>query len=254
MISLSLSFDTARLHNRISDMQRRQLPFITVQAVNGVAKAAVADLRKSMQTAFDRPTPWTLNSVYAKTAHTRQANPTAYVGIKEFAPGGTPAWKYLGPQMDGGLRRQKRFEKLIEDVVPGATFAVPGRGAKLDAYGNISRGQLNQVLSELGAFKEQGYQANATQDASARKKRLVHPNSFRKASPFFVVRSKTSGKPTGVFQIVSKGNVVPVLSFTDKAPEYEARWSPMKVVDASVQANRDRMFWAAFHQAMATAK
>ena len=256
MISLRCSFDVKRLHNRLDDLQRRQMPYITVQAVNAVARAAVADLKTSMHAAFDRPTSWTLNSVYAKTAHPRQANPVAYVGIKEFAPGGTPAWKYLGPQVTGGLRRQKRFEKLIENVVPGApAFVVPGKGAKLDASGNLSRGQLNQLLSGLGAMQEQGFQANTTPASARRRLReLKHMSSRQGLSSFFVARSKSTGKPTGVFQLVSKGDVVPVLIFTDQAPDYDVRWSPMAVVATSVARNRDRAFWGAFHQAMATAK
>ena len=40
--------------------------------------------------------------------------------------------------------------------MPRGWYAVPGAGARLDAYGNISRGQIVQILSQLRAGTERG--------------------------------------------------------------------------------------------------
>ncbi len=45
-------------------------------------------------------------------------------------------------------------------------FVVPAEGARLDQYGNMSRGQMIQILSGLGALEYRaGFKGNATQSA-----------------------------------------------------------------------------------------
>lgn len=141
----------------------RRLEFANVVALTRAAVAVKAAEVDAMRAAFDRPTPYTLGGVYVLPA-TRQ-QPTATVGLKDSAAvgrQGTPASKFLAAEIDGGERRLKRFERLLQErrLMPRGWYAVPGRAATLDAFGNWSRGQLIQVLSQLQITPLSGYTRN----------------------------------------------------------------------------------------------
>jgi hypothetical protein len=253
MLAIKLRTNLDQFRKGLSDAHQRQVPFARVTAVNIIGRGVQADIVASMKATFDRPTRWTLNATYFKPAH--KADMTAFVGIREFAGKGTPAWKYLGPQMEGGPRRQKRFEKAIAFNVPNApAFALPASGARLNAFGNISTGQINQILSGLGAQSD--YTANTTARSSARRNKktgLIHPKSRLGLSAYFIEKS-TAGKPIGVYQLVSKGKVVPVLNFVDHAPTYNAIWPIGEIVLTSIRKHRVGAFEKAWAQALATAR
>src|SRR5690606_17275008 len=105
--------------------------------------------KRTAQRVFDRPTRITVNSVlYAKATKDRLY---ADVFIRDEASGGTPPARYLLPEVEGGARRLKPFERLLQaqGVMPAGMFAVPGKGAQLDAFGNVPPSQVNQMLSQL---------------------------------------------------------------------------------------------------------
>ena len=240
----------------------KQVPYATALALNSIAAGVKTDIVASMKASFDRPTPWTLNAFRVDKA--TKSNLTATVQMREFAPNGTPAWKYLAPQIEGGARNQKRFEKALQITNQAAAFALPAEGAKLNAYGNVSVAQITQVLSGVGAFAENGYTANATVRSGKRKKRLVHQSSFRGASSFFiggtasrnVARNKDRAetRPVAIYEVVGKGKVKPIFWLTDEAPVYKSRWDYQGTVLASVKTHQVGAFDRAMVQALATAK
>jgi len=58
----SIKADFDKLGSRLTDIDKKQLPFATSQALNSLARHAVADLRTNMQSVFDRPNPFTLRA------------------------------------------------------------------------------------------------------------------------------------------------------------------------------------------------
>lgn len=248
MVPIRLRTNLAAFRRGLTAQQQRQVPFALATAINSIATGARADLIESMKEAFDRPTPFTLNATYVKKA--RKSDLTAWVGIREFAGKGTPAWKYLGPQVDGGSRRQKRFERRLATLNNAAAFALPARGAELDAYGNMSRGQIVKILAAVGALGDQNETATS---AKRKRKRLMHQASRGGRSPYFIARSRT-GKPLAVYELKGKGRVEPVLNLTSKAPSYKPRWKPREVVLQAVQKHRVGAFERAWEHALATAK
>ena len=130
------------------DKNRR---FATAVGITWTGTDIKDHLRQHMQRVFDRPTRWTLNSLFLKPA--KRDDFDAKVFFKDFAPKGTTAGRYLEPQIEGGTRRLKRSEQHLRRgrfLDPGY-YLVPGNDAKLNAFGNIPKGQMTKALSDIGA-------------------------------------------------------------------------------------------------------
>src|SRR5690606_7438019 len=96
----------------------------TVQALNWTAADAAEEVQHEMRKVFDRPTPYTIRGVGVWKA--KPGSLVAAIGLKGAAGKGTPATKYLAPQVYGGERGMKRFEKALEriDALPPGWRAV----------------------------------------------------------------------------------------------------------------------------------
>ena len=96
---------------------------------------------------FDRPT-----SHHARAVHAvREQGKARGQGIPQDnqAGSGTPAAKFLLPQIEAGGRDQKRFEVALKAVgiLKAGWYVVPGDHAEIDAYGNIKASQIRHILS-----------------------------------------------------------------------------------------------------------
>ncbi|MDE8344645.1 MAG: hypothetical protein POH28_00515 [Acidocella sp.] len=206
------------LANDLKKDFRETLPFACVVALTRSAVLARDLIKKDMQRVFDRPTPFALKAARAQPA-TKQTMAAAVL-LREFR--GTPAEYFLGPEIDGTDRRTKRFEKELRThgILPPGMFAVPGKAAQKDAYGNQSPQQIVQVLSALRSFSETGFLANRSAKADAKWLRQKHP---KRRPKFFVAKSNLTGKPLGIYEVVSRGKVAPVMVFT-RPPHYSKRF------------------------------
>lgn len=136
----------------------KQARFAGAVALNHALRAARDAERAAMARSFDRPTPYVVrNGVNITLADYRKTGPLVgevhVVSEGQAAPG-----KALRAGVQGGARRAKRSELLLRrlGVLPAGHLTVPGRAAKLDAYGNITRGQILEVLAWFQAFPERG--------------------------------------------------------------------------------------------------
>jgi hypothetical protein len=140
--------DLVRTAQAIGASERR-LRAVAATALTRTAVRVKEAERREMVDVFDRPTPYTLGSLYATIA--TAANPVATVGVKDDFGGKRSPLAWLRWQIKGGLRTQTAFEKAL--VRGGAMRddqrAVPGAFARMDAFGNMSRGQRIQILSQL---------------------------------------------------------------------------------------------------------
>jgi hypothetical protein len=199
----------------------KQQRFGVIVALTKTAQDVKAAEIAEIDRAIDRPTPYTRAAVYLQRA-TRE-RPVAAVGLKDdltyAAPGHQPA-NYLQPQIDGGQRNIKAFEKLLQlaGLMPAGWKAVPGAAARLDQYGNVSRGQIVQVLSQLRLQRTAGYTRNLPLrqrqtlrgpdgkllPLTAEQKRInaARSRAFARAGGrFFVMRAGESPKiPPGIYQ------------------------------------------------------
>ena len=147
-----------------------QAPYIIARTISKTAKAVQAAEIDEIRKVFDRPTPYTLGGVYAKTASKSDLTGRVWLKDKLQAGKGTAAVDFLYPQVHGGERQLKRFEKALQyaGVLPKGYYAVPGSGAKKDQYGNMSKGQIVQILSYFRAMGQVGYAGNMTDKRKAK--------------------------------------------------------------------------------------
>lgn len=247
MIRLEVKSELPALISKIKNLREDQLPFAIASAVTKTAQSAKRALEAAMPFTFDRPTPYTLGSLYLSPA--TKGLPVAKIWIKDDAGKGTPASKYLLPEIAGGQRSMKRFERRLQliGLMPAGMYAVPGEGANLDAYGNISASTIEQILSALGAAEIfSGYKANRTRASRARKGGRI--------AEYFV--GSPGGAPLGVYRrfgFAHGSAVKPILIFVRSAV-YRPRYDFQEIAAKVVRDEFPRQFSEAYQRAVATAR
>ncbi|WP_374979253.1 hypothetical protein PSGK_21145 [Pseudomonas solani] len=207
---------------RLTDIERHHLPVASILAMNQTAYDLRARLVQEMESVFDRPTRYTLTSLEVFPASVLR--PVARVWMKDQSFKAQPATRWVSPSVYGGPRLQKRMERQLREkgILPEGRYVVPGAGAKLDAHGNISRGQVTKAMSGIRGFTEVGYDANAT----------TSRRSTRKANGrrYFVMQR--GGEPIGIAERIGRGRdaVSIILAFVS-APSYSKALKFFEVAD-----------------------
>src|SRR5690554_748722 len=155
---------------------KNQIPFTLATALTRTAQNAKRSIEAEIPRAFDTPTRWTLNSLRLEPA--RKTKLQAVVAVKDKVSRGNPALFWLAPEVDGGGRGDKRAEMALKTagLLPNGLQAVPGRGAKLNRFGNMTKGAISKAV--IGA--------QASEDKQAQEGR----------TKYFVMRK--AGKPIGI--------------------------------------------------------
>lgn len=231
MVSVAVTVDADAILAQVGDMAARQVPFALARSLTDTAMQARDALKDHTRAVFDRPKPWTVNA-FRVIAATKTAMASS-VAQKDV----NASREYLGREMVGGVRgaqawetrirasipAQKRAGKLVRGVLPraGERYAMPGRGAKLDRYGNWSRGEMNRVLSYLKAHTWDA-NANITDRSKKRNK------AWRRGNAYFL--PKTGRLPRGIYLRRGRSrDILPILIFTSDRPDYSQRFRPAEV-------------------------
>jgi len=184
-VTYDIRHNGADILKSLTELQRKHLPKAAKDAAQRTGQYVFAALRSEMKEVFDNPTDWTLGGLrFRKPSDDK---PSVSIWLEEFSGKGIPAATYLAPQILGGPRRHKRFERalIMKGLMPATSYAVPGKQAPLDDYGNVSGAFIVRVLSDLQAFGEQGYRAN----------RKGKRTGNKRTNYFFVPRPGSSLKP-----------------------------------------------------------
>jgi len=190
----------------------RQIPFAVALGLTRTAQIVKSELEAEMAAVFDRPTRWTLNSLRLFPA--KRDKLEARVWMKNEADKSVPATRWLSPEIDGGPRQDKRSETRLRrsGVLPSGKYILPGKGAKLDKHGNLTKGNITKVISGLRAFGDAGYDANATNS----RRSLKRGNAQRY---FMIKRGRT---PIGIAERTSRRTMHVLLAFVSR-PTYPRR-------------------------------
>lgn len=132
---ITITADTTAFDADAQELLGRALPSEVKGAVNKAARATVTELKKKLVEVFDRPNAFTLNAFAVLPADSKAGSDTVsaliYVRPQQA--------EYLSLQIDGGVRAAGDYATTTTGPL------VPGKGAKLDRYGNLPRGYLARV-------------------------------------------------------------------------------------------------------------
>ena len=231
MLDLKITTNIPEKVGKLALLTDLQFRYAVAQAMTDSAKAGQKAITDSMSRYIDRPTPFTQRSTYVSFA-----NPTrmrAEVGFKQFATKGTPAGKYLSAMARGGDRSHKRSESVLRNAgaIGRSQYIVPRREWQGDPYGNVPRGTMTMVLSQLKAFNTAGATLNASNSARSRRKRET-------AGQFFMSRSGRAilYRPPGG----DSRDVETAFMVLDDAPNHEKRFPIVRLLNEEIARSYPR--------------
>jgi hypothetical protein len=214
------------------------IPSIAMRALNMTADQVKQALVDEMVKSFDKPVPYTLGAPYVFKKATKN-NLTVQVYLKD-ANKNRRSESYLTPNVYGGGRRMKAFEKALNriGILPDGMYTIPGKNAPLDAYGNVSAGFIVQILSYFKAFPEGARRSNMS---DIKKERMKKTTKKKLGIEYFILHGRNNNP--GIFSRVSYGggeSIRPIFMFV-KQPQYKKRlqWDEVaaRVVNENWQKN-----------------
>lgn len=132
----------------VRDVKTTIIPYAASAALTRTAKLAQTALIADMARSFEQPTAYTLGATFITPAS--KDNLVARIGIKNNPGKNTTPENFLLPQVQGGQRREKRFEiamRLAGFMAPGER-AMPGAGVARDGNGNVSASTIRNILRQ----------------------------------------------------------------------------------------------------------
>jgi hypothetical protein len=214
---ISVKVDFKPVERLLLGMQR-QIPFATARALTKTANDVQAAEQREMQLVFSQPTSFTVRQGVGITPATKASRQSVVFLKRKQAI-------YLQAQIEGGTRRRRPFEaQFAKEQQGNIATAVPGRGAVLNAQGNLSKATIAKLGREARTKKRGGVFYATLRDG---------------VSAIF----KRKGR-----------NITPVLVFTSERATYRRRFDFFGVARKTVAANWQRNFDSALRSAIATAR
>lgn len=243
---LNINTNAPEIKRLLDKVRTDQLPFARSLIANRMAQVIKKNETAVMKSRLDRPKPFTLNSLRLTPGNKRK--PEARVWFKDFGYG-TIDWHYLNPDVAGGTRQPKAFEKMFQrkGLLKQGQFLVPASSAKRDQFGNMQNGQLSQILSALSLHYLAGYNSNASGS-----KRSMRTQAKSGANRYFWA---TINGETGVWQRERSafGEAArAILLVEQSSPQYKIRFPFFAVAENTVAAHYERVATTAIDEVIAT--
>ena len=264
MTTINVSADVKEAIRALDVVSNRQIPYATRLMLNALAETSKKNTERQIVSKLDRPTNYSQNMMRVKYAS--KTSMTSQVKVKDAATvtkrGFRGPEQVLGHLFEGGRRQGKGFEGLLvrSGVMPRGMWAVPGGGARMDAYGNIERSLLIQLLSYFRSFRESGFRANMSdKNKSAFDKRSAKKIKGASTSQFVVIKNKKpGGLHPGIWQHVGFGRsgtgIKPIIMFVKKEPIYSRYFDLDRIARQVIEKDAAVEFDKAMAFAIATAK
>jgi hypothetical protein len=235
-MQIKAEVDFQPLATELGETTPRQVPYAAAALLTALAGDVRTALVRDMPQVFDRPTDFTLRGVYTKGATKSKLEAEVYFPDSPEQAGKSKR-EYIRPGAQGAARRnQKKTEFLLTRIgaLPAGWVTVPGRGATLDAHGNLAGSVYRQIINVLQIRPGQKpVSARATQGA----KRLGVAALFFAVSPGVNTLGKGGGwLPPGVWKHLPDHRITQILKFVKKA-SYKKRLDVPKIAAQAVAAN-----------------
>ena len=219
MYTITRTGSAAAIVQQMRAISASVVPLVTAKALTFTVQKAQASIVQAMGSVFEKgATKYTLGGTRIESA--TPAKLEARVAVKDrVASGGTLPEDYLFPQVFGGLRKEKRFEKALRlgGLLKSGERALPGDFAKLDAQGNYSFGELRALLNAVAGSKREDARSKTG-------KRKGRGNRVLK----YVFVGTPGGALPGVYRRTGSAKagsqkLQPLLVFVTKTPSYRKR-------------------------------
>ncbi len=238
------------------ELVQRQLPaavqYVKPTFLTGVAKGVQGAITKQLPVAFDRPTPFTVRSVWVKPA--QKSKPVSEVYFPNSAEArGRSLREYIRPGAEGAAaRRQKKTEYLLTamEMLPAGWVTVPGTfcAKHLDGFGNMPGSYYKELIRGLRIKTTRGPPKPMFAASKRRAVRMGVDYEFFAVSPGANNLGRNAGYlPSGVYKRSGRGGKVLLqyLKFVKKA-SYRPRVDLRKIAMAELSANANAHFSAAW--------
>lgn len=220
-------------------------PRVMAKALTFTAQRGQKDLQAEMPKVFaGGATRYTLNSTRIVSA--KPESLVARVAVKdETTNNGNVPEDYLFPQVFGGPRKEKRFERAMRyaGALRSGQRVVLGQEAPVDAFGNLKRGEIQRILTATRTAFDP-YQRK-TNSARSRRNARNAPYFIAGLDSVSIVGGeavvKKSRLQAGVYRREGRG-IRPVLIFVNSQPSYRRRLD----FEGVVQRAAEREFPAIF--------
>lgn len=263
LLVYSVKGDIRNIEQHLTRLARDQVPFATALALTRTAQFIQGEIKKEITRAFDRPTKFTQDSTYVRPATKQRL--WAEVKIKDESFKAVPPIKWLAPQIYGGTRALKRFEQRLvtAGAMPSGYFAVPASGADMDSFGNMSKGEIVRMLSDLQAHWDTRQNTTARSRKRRRASKSVRPVFYFSTWP---VNKRTAHLKPGIYKRVGavaglasgisagfKTPIKPVFLFV-KRVRYRKRLRFFEIAEQTGRMRFPIEFALAMRQALKTAR
>lgn len=232
----------------------KQFDYATSVAINKVAEDIKFVLVREMTRVFDRPTQYTLNSLFIRYA--KKTEPVAYVSFKNAGSSNAgSAGQYLLAEVYGGGRASKRSEKTLSNLgFKGAQdfYLTPASGVKLDSSGNVPRRKYEEIIAFFKANKGHDFASN-----SRSSNRIANKVNAGLSAAYFIalpndVRVQSKRLSPGIYE--RKGlSFTKVFNITRK-PIYKSVFKFFDIGQAVARDQFAKRFIESFNNAIRTAR
>jgi hypothetical protein len=241
--------------------QAKQVEYAEAVARHRVGHAVRKQIETAIATGFDRPTPWFQKAIYVRPYRPTKGADVA-VFLKDVGAGSTGGTMrdiqysqpepgstadILGHHFSGGSRKRKKIEEAFTraGLIKGHELLVPGPDARLDRYGNISRGQVQQIYAALYLYRDP-YQ-NRTRSRRSQRNDAA-------AGRMFWSNGDHPMKVRRGLWATSRSKQLQLLLIPIPQAVYRQRIDMPAIAKQRVAADFDRGFRAALQQALSTAR
>jgi hypothetical protein len=211
-------------------LTEQQLKWAVADAMSAAAKDSQENLKRVTPQYVDKPTPFTLNSIYRWPGYVKPDRLSVEVGFKDLKQKNQGSTRhYLLPMVQGTARPATRGEQRLRSISGfGGMYYIPANyknsGINFNSYGNPVAGTHTRVLSRIKAFNLQGFNMNRSK-----------PLAAGKADYFAAVMPTAGGRKAGIYFRVGRKKRGFHTSFylTRKAPQYKATFPVSDILHRS---------------------
>lgn len=262
-MQIKVTHDLDKLRVSLGNMAK-QVNFAAALALTKTAVDARTEILARLPSIIDRPTSYTMRSMYVRKATPKRLE--SEVGFKDnYQAGPEDSKHYLMALIRGGERRSKRFEGrlIMTGKLSRGEHLVPTKFADFDGFGNVSRGQIAKILSQLKTAVVQGDTSNASDSKRSKAKRATEEyfwspgpggKEYYKRKGRLVVRTTHLRKGVWKVRRTAWGNAIKPIFFSVSRTRYRKQFDMAGIVNRVQAQKYQTNFDAALKQALATAR